>query len=186
MHLILFLNHFNRSNPQKFPSQQDIIDFKDFIAVLSNLTFENVVTADLTKTYDIDAADYMNLIDSLSFSFNPKISLGTSMTVAIQSTITELGICYSVNSKHAIYNSLDYWKSNKWNFMPGNDTVMLHPLDGEIFIQIINISSAYDVYFHGATEIPEISKQRLSFTSTDYSTVELLALEILTTESVKA
>lgn len=128
----------------------------------------------------------MNLLESLSFSFNPKISSGGTMKVTIQSTITELGICYSINSKHAIYNSWDYWKSNKWNFMLGNDTVTVHPLDGEIFIQIINISSSYDVYFHGATEIPEISKQRLSFSSLDYSTVELLALEILTTQSVKA
>lgn len=156
------------------------------MTILSNLTFENVDDTNLTKNFDIDAAEYMNLLEMMSFSFNPKISSGSSMKISIQSTITEMGICYSVNSKHAVYNSWDYWKHNRWNFEPANDTVTVHPLDGEIFIQMINLSSSYDVYFHGATEIPEISKQRLSFSSMDYSTVELMAMEILTTHLVKA
>lgn len=63
--------------------------------------------------------------------------------------------------------------------------MVVHPLDGEIYAQVINISSAYEVYFHGATEIPDISKARLSYPETDYTTVELLALEILTTDDAR-
>jgi hypothetical protein len=62
---------------------------------------------------------------------------------------------------------------------------VVHPLDGEIYAQVINISSSYEVFFHGATEVPDISKARYSYPETDYTTVELLALEILTTAEAK-
>jgi acid-sensing ion channel, other len=66
-----------------------------------------------------------------------------------------------------------------------NSTVVVHPLDGEVYAQIINLSTSYDVYFHGAREIPEISKQKYTFPDTDYATVELLALEIFTSPDAK-
>lgn len=78
-----------------------------------------------------------------------------------------------------------YWKNNRWDYVKPNDTVTVHPLDGEIYAQIINLSCAYDVYFHGASEVPDISKQRYSFSALDYTTVELLALEILTSRNAK-
>lgn len=67
-----------------------------------------------------------------------------------------------------------------------NDTIAVHPLDGEIYAQVINLSYAYEVYFHGPAEIPDISKQRYSFPAADYTTVELLALEILTSKNAKS
>lgn len=66
-----------------------------------------------------------------------------------------------------------------------NDTVSVHPLDGEIYAQIINLSCSYEVYFHGSYEIPDISRQRYSFAAADYTTVELLALEIITSDNAK-
>lgn len=41
------------------------------------------------------------------------------------------------------------------------------------------------MFFHGAMEIPDISKQHHSFPETDYTTVEFLALEILTSDEAK-
>lgn len=61
----------------------------------------------------------------------------------------------------------------------------MHPLDGEIYAQIINLSCAYEVYFHGSSEVPDIARQRYSFTAADYTTVELLALEIITSDNAK-
>lgn len=58
-------------------------------------------------------------------------------------------------------------------------------MDGEIYAQIINLSCAYEVYFHGALEVPDVSRQRYSFAAADYTTVELLALEILTSNNAK-
>lgn len=61
----------------------------------------------------------------------------------------------------------------------------VHPLDGEIYAQIINLSTSYDVYFHGAMEVPDIAKQRYTFPESDYSTVEIVALEISASEAAR-
>lgn len=79
-----------------------------------------------------------------------------------------------------------YWQNNRWDHIKTNNTVTVHPLDGEIYAQIINLSCAYEVYFHGYHEVPDISKQRYSFPAGDYTTVELLALEILTSDNAKS
>lgn len=79
-----------------------------------------------------------------------------------------------------------YWKSNRWDRIKPNSTVYVHQLDGEIYAQLINLTSAYEVYFHGAMEISDISKQRYSFGALDYTTVELLGLETLTSDSARA
>lgn len=50
-----------------------------------------------------------------------------------------------------------------------------------VFLHILRIQ----LYFHGAMEVPDISKQRYTFYESDYTTVELVALEILTNEDVK-
>lgn len=79
-----------------------------------------------------------------------------------------------------------YWRSGDWSLMDHGDRVTVHPLDGEIYAQIINLSTAYDVYFHGAGDVPSISKQRYTFPESDYTTVELIALEIYTNEEARA
>lgn len=84
-----------------------------------------------------------------------------------------------------IFICSSYWKKNRWDLIKPNNTVFVHQLDGEIYAQLINLSSAYEVYFHGAMEVPDISKQRYSFGAHDYTTVELLGLEILTSDNAR-
>jgi acid-sensing ion channel, other len=69
--------------------------------------------------------------------------------------------------------------------MKPNITVVVHPFDGEIYAQLTNLSTSYDVFVHGAMEVPDISRQKHFFPETDYTTVEFLALEILTSEDAK-
>lgn len=94
----------------------------------------------------------------------------------------------SLSLSHSLFlaSPISYWKRNDWNILDHGDRVTVHPLDGEIYAQIINLSTAYDVYFHGAGDIPNISKQRYTFPETDYTTVELIALEIYTAEEARA
>lgn len=84
-----------------------------------------------------------------------------------------------------LVNTRRYWKNNEWNLIKDNEKVLVHPLDGEIYAQIINLSTSYDVYFHGAREVPDIAKQRYSFPDTDYTTVDITALETLTSNRAK-
>jgi len=90
-----------------------------------------------------------------------------------------------VNSATSYYQSFEYWHKNRWDTVEPNITVVVHPLDGEIYAQLTNLSTSYDVFFHGAMEVPDISKQHYPFPETDYTTVEFLALEILTSEDAK-
>lgn len=69
--------------------------------------------------------------------------------------------------------------------LPNLFTVVVHPFDGEIYAQLTNLSTSYEVFIHGAMEVPDISKQKYNFPETDYTTVEFLALEILTSDNAR-
>lgn len=47
----------------------------------------------------------MELLYNLTLRFNPDITSGTTHKLHMTETITEIGICYAVNSRLAAYNS---------------------------------------------------------------------------------
>lgn len=199
--------HPYSAHPDQFLSEEDQEDFRDFIVKLASLTYDNLETLPLNKSYGIPSTKYLELLYELKWAFEPEISSGAAVKMFIYETQTEFGICHSVNSMVARYNSFEwvivgqevlpiwlpspwplgsYWRSGDWSLMDHGDRVTVHPLDGEIYAQIINLSTAYDVYFHGAGDVPSISKQRYTFPESDYTTVELIALEIFTNEEARA
>ncbi|XP_018798894.1 PREDICTED: sodium channel protein Nach [Bactrocera latifrons] len=182
----LKVEEYMEKHPEIFESEQDRNDFHAFIEKLARLTYENIETLPRNKTFGIPSSKYLDLLYELKWNFEPEMSSGAAVQMFIYETLTEFGICHSVNSLVARYNSYDYWKRNDWNILDHGDRVTVHPLDGEIYAQIINLSTAYDVYFHGSGDIPNISKQRYTFPETDYTTVELIALEIYTAEEARA
>ncbi|XP_037941476.1 uncharacterized protein LOC119674410 [Teleopsis dalmanni] len=173
-------------HPESFETEEDKDDFRIFIEKLASLSYDNIETLPLNKTFGIASEKYLELLYELKWSFEPELSSGAAVKMFIYETLTEFGICHSVNSLVARYNSFEYWKKNMWNLLEHGDRVTVHPLDGEIYAQIINLSTAYDVYFHSAGDIPNISKQRYTFPESDYTTVELIALEIYTAEEARA
>ncbi|KAH8370099.1 hypothetical protein KR093_002171, partial [Drosophila rubida] len=170
----------------EFEDDEDKDNFRDFIEKLASLTYDNLETLPLNKSYGIDSNNYLDILYELKWPFEPEISSGAAVKMFIYETQTEFGICHSVNSLVARYNSFQYWRDNEWNLVDHGDRVTVHPLDGEIYAQIINLSTAYDVYFHGPGDVPSISKQRYTFPESDYTTVELIALEIYTNEEARA
>ncbi|XP_062135192.1 uncharacterized protein LOC133844913 isoform X2 [Drosophila sulfurigaster albostrigata] len=171
---------------EEFEDDEDKDNFRDFIEKLASLTYDNLETLPLNKSYGIDSSNYLDILYELKWPFEPEISSGAAVKMFIYETQTEFGICHSVNSLVARYNSFQYWRANDWNLLDHGDRVTVHPLDGEIYAQIINLSTAYDVYFHGPGDVPSISKQRYTFPESDYTTVELIALEIYTNEEARA
>ncbi|ALC40968.1 CG34369 [Drosophila busckii] len=174
------------AHSEHFEDEEDKEDFRDFIVKLASLTYDNLESLPLNKSFGIDSGKYLDILYDLKWAFEPEISSGAAVKMFIYETQTEFGICHSVNSLVAQYNSFDYWRSNDWSILDHGDRVTVHPLDGEIYAQIINLSTAYDVYFHGAGDVPNISKQRYTFPESDYTTVELIALEIYTNEEARA
>lgn len=168
-----------------FPNETMAEKGKAFLRRLSTISYENM--ADFPLDYDpgISPEYYLELMNDLKWEFIPEISSGTSNKLIMSRMITENGICDAVNSKVAYYNTFEYWKKNRWDLVKPNITVVVHPFDGEIYAQLTNISTSYEVFYHGAMESPDISKQKYNFPETDYTTVEFLALEILTSDDAK-
>lgn len=61
----------------------------------------------MKKTFNITSDQYLDLIYDLKWDFGPEISSGTQIKMFLDLTITELGICYGVNSQIAYYNSYE-------------------------------------------------------------------------------
>lgn len=92
--------------PHKFPTDEDKEDFHYFMDVISTVTYENFEKLDRikNKTFSITGDDYLDLISNMSSTYKPEVSSGTVAKMYVQETITELGICFSTNSKVSVYN----------------------------------------------------------------------------------
>jgi acid-sensing ion channel, other len=181
----LKLEAYFDANPKMFPNETVRAGAKIFIKKLATISYENISKIPFELDPGIDPEDYLQLMSDLKWDFIPEISSGTSNKLIMQRTVTEHGICDAVNSKTAYYQSVEYWKKNRWDLVKPNITVVVHPFDGEIYAQLTNLSTSYQVFFHGAMETPDISKQINDYPETEYTTVEFLALEILTSEEAK-
>lgn len=92
-----FSFHYSHSN-------EDKEKFEEFIQALANANFTNFNT--IPKYDAINPEKYIELLLNLSSDFNPTLSIGaTGIRLQIIPTVTEMGICYSINSKVAVYNS---------------------------------------------------------------------------------
>ncbi|XP_028165409.1 pickpocket protein 11-like [Ostrinia furnacalis] len=165
----------------KNSKEKDKAKLEAFIKALANATFDNF---NLIPDYDgIPSDKYMELILNLTASFKPTLTIGASgIMLDIVPTITEMGLCYAVNSQVAVYNSPAYRVANRWDEVSTqNSTFFVHPLDGEVFAQVINISASYDVYVHGPSEVPDISTKRQHSDEDFYMKLYVTALTVYTT-----
>lgn len=118
---------------------------KAFLVYLSEAnysSFEQVV-----EYHGIPPEKYMDTLRELKFKFNPTVSNSglEKHKYGITETVTEMGICYSFNAHLAIYNSPEYWKRGKWDLLKENDTFYVNPLDGEIFTNLMNMETGFQV-----------------------------------------
>lgn len=181
----LKLAAYLESDEIKFPNESSKAYAREFIKQLASISYDTMENFPLDIYNSFKPEEYLELMSDLKWDFVPEISSGTSNKLIMMRTITENGICDAVNSKVSYYNTFEYWKGNRWDVVKPNITVVVHPFDGEIYAQLTNLSTSYEVFFHGAMEAPDISKPKYKFPETDYTTVEFLALEILTSPEAK-
>ncbi|XP_045765303.1 sodium channel protein Nach-like [Maniola jurtina] len=167
---------------EQFLSSSEEVDkekLKAFITALANATFENF---DTVPEYEgIEPQHYLETLLSLTPAFNPTLTIGAA-GVYLQTvpTVTEMGLCYAVNSKVAVYNSPDYRRANKWDIIETkNSSFFVHPLDGEVFAQVLNITS-YNAYVHGPLEVPDISAKYHHSASFFYMKIYITATTVYT------
>ncbi|XP_058119454.1 uncharacterized protein LOC131284777 [Anopheles ziemanni] len=165
--------------------EDDAEQFREFVVLLANVSYRTFLELPMYKTFGIAGYDYMELLYNLSWTFMPQVNSGTSRNLSVQPVVTELGLCLAVNSRIAEYTSYEYWKARRWDRGPEPPPLVVHPLDGEVYGQLIKLQSSYEVFFHGSMEVAEISKRQYSFQESYYTTVELMALEILTSRNAR-
>lgn len=72
----------------------------------------DVTDADLEDHPLIPPEKYLELLDRVQMNFLPTILTSLSIPVSVQKTIVEMGMCYTINSKIAIFNSLESVKND--------------------------------------------------------------------------
>nr|XP_032512969.1 pickpocket protein 28-like [Danaus plexippus plexippus] len=76
---------------------------------------------------------------------------------------------------------IGYRAANRWDIVTSkNFTFFVHPLDGEVFAQLNNISSSYEVYIHGPLEVPDISTKRHYADENYYMKIYVTAMTVYT------
>jgi len=98
-------SHILSANSEQFETEEDKENFRDFIVKLASLTYDNLETLPLNNSYGIDSNNYLDILYELKWPFEPEISSGAAVKMYIYETQTEFGICHSVNSLVARYNS---------------------------------------------------------------------------------
>lgn len=79
-------------------------ELEEFLIALANANYRTF--KDVPDYDGIPPEHYMNLILNLSRSFEPSLTIGVAgIMLNIVPTVSEMGLCYAVNSKVAIYNS---------------------------------------------------------------------------------
>lgn len=92
--------------PHNFPTEEDKEDFYYFMDTISTVTYENFhrLTRIANKTFGLNGEDYLDLVFNMSSSYKPEVSSGTVAKMYVQETVTELGICFSTNTRISVYN----------------------------------------------------------------------------------
>lgn len=116
-------------------------NLREFLVKLAYASYDNF--AELPFYEEINPKDYMEILLDLSLNFRPIVTnSGMSYTQGgLQRSVTEMGVCYSFNSPLAVYNSPDYRKSNSWHLLAEKEIFYVNPLDGDVFISLMNMSS---------------------------------------------
>lgn len=118
----LKLAAYIEANPKLFPNETAKASARTFIKKLATISFESMGDFPIETDYGLHPDDYLELMSALKWDFVPEISSGTSNKLVMMRTITENGICDAVNSKTAYYNSVEYWKKNRWDLVKPNIT----------------------------------------------------------------
>lgn len=137
------------ANPEIYPNESAKEKGREFLKRLATLSFDTMDQFPLDIDPGINPDNYLEIMDELKWAFLPEISSGTSNKLHMSRIITENGICDAINSKVAYYNTYEYWKKNRWDLVKSNTTVVVHPFDGEIYAQLTNLSTSYEIFVHG-------------------------------------
>lgn len=175
---------------------------KEFLVSLAGAGYDSFgnVVADSTG---IKPEEYMQVLLDLQIDFEPMVTCPDGVRCELEKSVTEMGVCYSFNSQLAVYNSPEYRAGNSWGLLQEKKALVVNPLDGDVFINVVNIPGGYDVtlnfecintiltnanfqlYFHGSYEVPDVTTKTYKIEDGYYAQIYVSALSIFSTSRVK-
>ncbi|KAF5307901.1 hypothetical protein FQR65_LT06468 [Abscondita terminalis] len=164
-------------------NKTELASFLRTLAVANYKSFDKVLSY-----FEIPSEEFMDILLKLQLNFKPFVSnfVLQDSKYYLEKTITEMGICYCFNSNLAVYNSVEYWKSNSWNILEEKPTLSVHPLDGKVVANVVNMSSRFTIYFHGPFETIDSSSKSLYSPEESLLQIYLTALTTFTSDGAKA
>lgn len=91
----------------------DTDSLRIFLLQLVKISVVDVTDAELDDNPAVPPEKYLEIMNRIQINFVPQILTSLSIPIRVQKTIVEMGICYSINSKIAMYNSPEYvWSVN--------------------------------------------------------------------------
>nr|XP_024216984.1 pickpocket protein 11-like [Halyomorpha halys] len=153
------------------------------LLLLANATFHTFDKVEGLK--NLSPNHYQDIIFGAAFNFTYSVSNSNSEASDLLPMITEFGICYTYNSQIAAYNSPSYWKENKWKLFPLVDVFKGNPLEGDIFVAMMEMNSDLQVFIHSPQEIPESASKWFLSAQKHYLALEFEALTIYSTENTR-
>ncbi|XP_056637722.1 sodium channel protein Nach [Diorhabda sublineata] len=159
--------------------------FKKFVKSLLEATYLNLDS--IVEYEGISGDNFVDLIYKFRFPFKPTITSSAGMEkLEVDPTFTEMGLCYSFNSQIAVYSSPEIWYNNSWELLPEKNTLSVNPLDGEVFINVINVTSGYQVYFHSSFETVDIASKNIRTSDNNFLQLHITGLAIIAADGIKS
>lgn len=116
---------------------------KEFLVSLADAGYDSF--GNVVDYAGVKPEDYMKLLLDLQIDFEPMVTCPEGVRCELEKSVTEMGVCYSFNSQLAVYNSPEYRDSNSWRLLEEKKALVVNPLDGDVFINVVNIPGGYDV-----------------------------------------
>ncbi|CAH1407456.1 unnamed protein product [Nezara viridula] len=131
----------------------------EFLNSLANWTYPNL--GQIIANHEIEPSDYQDLLMSLRVNFSYILpNLPTIQELSL--SMTEVGICYSLNSQMAFYGDPRFWMSNGWNLRKPVTLIHGNPLDvAELSVQVNDIKVSFNVYLHDSEEVVDGSSNSM-------------------------
>lgn len=176
-------------------------DLKNFLVTLAQASYDNF--GELPLYDEINPEDYMAILLDLAFNFKPNVANSGMSHVKgeLQKTVTEMGVCYSFNSQLAVYNSPEYRKSGSWNLLQEDELFFVNPLDGDVFISLMNMSNGvyvrhyknkqtaflhyFQMYLHGPYEVADVDTKAILSKEGHYVQVRFSAMTIFSSSRTR-
>ncbi|XP_022190500.2 LOW QUALITY PROTEIN: sodium channel protein Nach-like [Nilaparvata lugens] len=171
---------------QEFPNEYNNEDMKEFVKELMNADYSTF--SNIREYTGIRPDKFLSIIDETHENFSYSLSSSHSDVYGILDMVksmTELGECYSFNSMVAVYSQISYWKNGKFSVVEQPEPFTGSPLDGDMFAQVMRMSSGYMLYIHGPYETFDIASKANFSPYMKYKTLELSALSIYSTAETR-